>query len=283
MNNAPGCEPIKSTGFPKEREPHPPTNVRTIQIPPLRTRIRLLVSDVSPHLIVVPDKAEMKIPTLRQKENPQIQPGTKLKIFSERTQPDARMQMRPSKYGFKTGDGDLHRRRLLCCQRTKCPVKFRPGINHVFQGLSLPALRSPLIAAKSRLADFSTSSGVTRYSSNGEAGPTKKLQTASCTAAEASLKRPVFTCVSTRRINGSESVMCWLLTNSRWHNGRKNQTRKPWFLFRGNGPPLPAPLLPRPRRPRSRSDSPAASSRGKSPSPAGSFSRRPRGACRRSR
>jgi len=139
----------------------------------------LLVSDVSSHLIVVPHKAEMQISPLRQKENTQIQSGAELKIFPERTQADPGMQMRPAKHGFQPADGVIYRRRLLCGQIAKCPVKLRPGINHGFQGLSRPVLRSLLIAAKSRLADFSTSSAETRYSSNGETGPPKKLQTAS--------------------------------------------------------------------------------------------------------
>ena len=139
----------------------------------------LLVSDIRPDLIVVPHKAEMEISALGQKENAQIQSGAELKIFPKRTQTDSRMQVGPAKHGFQPGDDGVYCRRLFFCQRAKSPVKFRPGINHGFQGLSRPALRSLLIAAKSRLADFSTSSAVTRYSSNGETGPTKKLQTAS--------------------------------------------------------------------------------------------------------
>jgi len=38
---------------------------------------------------VVPDKAEMEISALGQKENAQIESGAELKIFPKRTQPDA--------------------------------------------------------------------------------------------------------------------------------------------------------------------------------------------------
>ena len=76
----------------------------------------LLVSDVGPHLIVVPDKAEMEVSALRQKENAQIQSGAELKIFPERTQPDTGMQMWPTKHGLQPRDEGIHRRRLFCCQ-----------------------------------------------------------------------------------------------------------------------------------------------------------------------
>jgi len=37
---------------------------------------------------VVPDKAEMEVSALRQKENTQIESGAELEIFSERAQTD---------------------------------------------------------------------------------------------------------------------------------------------------------------------------------------------------
>ena len=49
----------------------------------------------------------------------------------------------------------------LIFSNCKCAVVFRSGIDHGFQGLSRPALRSRLMAARSRLADRSTSFGVT--------------------------------------------------------------------------------------------------------------------------
>jgi hypothetical protein len=76
----------------------------------------LLVSDVGLHLIVVPDKAEMEVSALWQKENAQIQSCAELKIFPEWTQPDSRVQVRPTKHGLQPWDDGIHRRRLFCCQ-----------------------------------------------------------------------------------------------------------------------------------------------------------------------
>src|SRR5882672_2452027 len=79
------------------------------------------------------------------------------------------------------------------------------------------------MAARSRRAARSTSAGVTSYSLNGEFTPTKKFQTASCTAAEVFLNRPLFTCVSTTRAKGSLNVTVRLLMNTRCHIQPGNQ------------------------------------------------------------
>jgi len=73
----------------------------------------LLISDVGTHLVVVSHKAEVEISSLRQKENAQIKTGTKLKIFTERTQSDPRVQMRPAKHGFQPRDSGIYSRSLL--------------------------------------------------------------------------------------------------------------------------------------------------------------------------
>ena len=64
-------------------------------------------------MVVVSHKTEVKISSLRQEENAQIETGAKLKIFSEWTQSDPGVQMRPAKNGFQPGDGGIHSRSLL--------------------------------------------------------------------------------------------------------------------------------------------------------------------------
>lgn len=142
-------------------------------------RLRSVSTNEGADLIVISDKAKKQIAAFGQKQNSQVQAGAKLEIFSKRTDAKAGMPMRMAKGRSQPGYHCVDCGLLLRGQRVQRPFVARPGVDHGFQAFNRPAFRSFLMAAKSRSAHNSTSSGVTLYSSKGEAVPTKKFQTAS--------------------------------------------------------------------------------------------------------
>lgn len=110
----------------------------------------LLILDEGADLIVISHKAEVKVSVFRQEQNAQIQAASEFKILSKRAQADAGVQMWPPECRFQPRNGGIDGCLLLERKRIKGAPVFWPRIDHGFQGLRRPPLRSFLIPANSR-------------------------------------------------------------------------------------------------------------------------------------
>lgn len=145
--------------------------------------------DIRSDLVVIANANKKEVAARGEREDAQVESGPKLQVTSEGSHADSRMFVRTANGGLETRDGGIDAGALMIGEPSIAAIEAGTQVDHAprFQGLSLPALRSLLIAANSRWAERSTSSAVTPYSSKGEGGPKKKFQAASWRAAEKSL------------------------------------------------------------------------------------------------
>src|SRR5687768_13906185 len=97
-------------------------------------------------MIVITDSHKHQVSFVNDKENAQIEPSSSLEESPDRPNADGRVLVWTAKGDFQPSDGIVNASLLVGSEFSVRALEGTALENHFFQGLSLPALRSRLIA-----------------------------------------------------------------------------------------------------------------------------------------